>query len=104
MNHKCDGCKYKSWHREMGFASMGVCTKTTNLVEAVNNYNAEKCPYRQTKADRIRSMGDEELAELLAEGKYNNKKIDMDEICYTGMCPDGETCVGCMLKWLKKSE
>lgn len=56
----------------------------------------------ETNADKIRSMNDEELAKLLAEAKYNNKKLDMDEVCHKGMCLDGETCVGCMLKWLKK--
>ncbi len=56
----------------------------------------------ETNADKIRSMSDEELAELLAEAKYNNKEIDMGEVCHKGMCLDGETCAGCMLKWLKK--
>lgn len=55
-----------------------------------------------TRADNIRSMSDEQLAELLAQGIYNNKEIDMDEICHKGMCLDGETCAGCMLKWLQK--
>lgn len=45
MNHKCDGCKYKSEHQEMMFSPFGVCTRTTNLIEAVKNYDAEKCPY-----------------------------------------------------------
>ena len=56
----------------------------------------------RTNADIVRSMDDQELAEFIAEGKYNNKDFDMDEVCHKGMCLDGETCAGCMLKWLQK--
>ena len=45
MAHKCDGCRYKGEHQEMGFAPFGVCFKETNLVKAQQNYNAECCPY-----------------------------------------------------------
>ena len=41
--HKCDGCKYKSEHQEMGFKPFGVCTKKTDLWEAEKAYNADKC-------------------------------------------------------------
>lgn len=43
--NKCDGCKYKSEHQEMGFRPFGVCLKATNLIKAEQNYNAECCPY-----------------------------------------------------------
>lgn len=50
MKHKCDGCKYKSTHQEMGFKPFGVCRKGFDLIEAQKNYNAEKCPYeKETK-------------------------------------------------------
>ena len=50
MKHKCDGCKYKSTHQEMGFKPFGVCRKEFDLIEAQKNYNAEKCPYeKETK-------------------------------------------------------
>ncbi len=45
MAHKCDGCRYKGEHQEVGFCPFGVCTKETNLVRAEQNYNAECCPY-----------------------------------------------------------
>lgn len=45
MAHKCDGCRYKGEHQEMGFAPFGVCFKETNLAKAQQNYNAECCPY-----------------------------------------------------------
>ena len=45
MEHKCDGCKYKGEHQEMGFVPFGVCLKETNLIRAEQNYNAECCPY-----------------------------------------------------------
>ena len=44
--HKCDGCRYKGEHVEMGFKPFGVCYKETNLIEAEKNYNAETCPYK----------------------------------------------------------
>ena len=46
MKHKCDGCKYKGEHQEMGFRSFGVCLKELNIIEAERTYNAEKCPYK----------------------------------------------------------
>lgn len=45
--HKCDGCRYKGEHHEMGFRPFGVCYKETNLIEAEKNYNAETCPYKR---------------------------------------------------------
>lgn len=45
MPHKCDGCRYKGEHQEMGFRPFGVCFKETNLIKAEQNYNAECCPY-----------------------------------------------------------
>lgn len=65
MAHKCDGCRYKGEHQEMMFRPVGVCNRGTNLVEAVQNYEAEKCPYKKTNGDRIRAMPDEELAKVL---------------------------------------
>jgi hypothetical protein len=65
MAHKCDGCKYKGEHQEMMFRPFGVCNRGANLLEAVQNYEAKKCPYKKTNADRIRAMSDEELAKML---------------------------------------
>lgn len=65
--HKCDGCRYKGEHQEMMFRPMGVCNRGANLVEAVQNYEAEKCPYKKTNGDRMRGMSDIELAEFLAD-------------------------------------
>ena len=45
MTHKCDGCRYKGEHQEMGFVPFGVCLKETNLIRAEQIYNAECCPY-----------------------------------------------------------
>lgn len=45
MVHKCDGCRYKGEHQEMGFVPFGVCLKETNLIKAEQLYNAECCPY-----------------------------------------------------------
>lgn len=93
MNHKCNGCKYKGQHQEMMFSPMGVCLRETNLIEAVKNYNAEKCPYKKTNADRMRSMNDEELAEWLV---YKVKCTG----CNAENC-DEEFCLNLMNEWIK---
>lgn len=43
--HKCDRCKYKGEHQEMGFRPVGVCLMEHNLVKAVLAYDAPKCPF-----------------------------------------------------------
>ena len=48
-NHKCNGCKHKGEHQEMGFRSFGVCTKELNLIDSEKSYNAEKCPYNNAE-------------------------------------------------------
>ena len=94
--HKCDGCRYKGEHQEMMFRPMWVCNRGANLVEAVQNYEAEKCPFKKTNADRIRAMSDEELAELLADDdracppKHRNCRKYIDR------------CDGCWLEWLQQ--
>lgn len=47
-----------------------------------------------SNADRIRAMTDEELARFIM-----GETVDY---CHIGLCLDGETCVGCMLKWLQQ--
>lgn len=50
MSHKCDGCQFKGEHQEMGFRPMGVCKKRADLIEAIEFYEAEKCPFDETKS------------------------------------------------------
>ena len=60
---------------------------------------ASFCEYRmkkQTNADRIRDMTDEELAEFLADAAA--------DYCHVGLCKDGETCRICCLRWLQMTE
>ncbi len=87
MAHKCDGCRYKGEHQEMMFRPFGVCTRELNLVEAEKAYNAEKCPYKKTNADRIRAMTDEELEAFLVD-------VDLDKV--------GSPFITEWGKWLKK--
>lgn len=53
MSHKCDGCKYKGEHREMGFKSFGVCLREIDLIQAEKNYNMEYCPYKNFNKENI---------------------------------------------------
>lgn len=73
-----------------------------NLYTEISNY-AEKCkdfkPKKQTNADRIRSMSDEELADFIRE---------LNEVCLAGAgkvdCSKNEECIDCkgvVLKWLQ---
>lgn len=55
-------------------------------------------PPKQTNADRIRAMTDEELAEFLWNVDHNG----LDEFCNKNPCPPNESCTECMLEWLKK--
>lgn len=60
---------------------------------------------RQTNADRIRAMTDEELAELI--GDNIDCSICKKEVFETATCPglltaDGKDCYGCWLDWLRK--
>lgn len=46
MAHKCDGCRYKGEHQEMGFRAFGVCFREHNLIEAEKAYKADVCPHK----------------------------------------------------------
>ena len=74
--HKCDGCSYKGEHHEMMFRPLGVCNRGANLLEAIKNYEAEKCPYQKTNGERIRAMSDAELADFL-ESTHTNMAIKL---------------------------
>lgn len=67
MAHKCDGCRYKGEHQEMMFRPMGVCTRELNLLDAIKNYEAEKCPYKKTNYDVVISLPPEKLAERISD-------------------------------------
>lgn len=99
MKHKCDGCRYKGEHQEMGFRPFGVCTKELNLRDAEAAYNSDNCPYQLTNGDMIRKMSDKELAEFLNAG------IVCDMCIYSESCTepfDGKVCFDGVLKWLKQ--
>ena len=67
-------------------------------MEDVKNYppylDYPKPHKAQTNADRIRAMTDEELARFFIG--------DSPNYCHTGLCLDGETCIGCFLEWLQQ--
>lgn len=47
--HKCEGCKYRGEHQEMGFRPVGVCHMEHNLLMAIRAYNATECPFKNAK-------------------------------------------------------
>lgn len=106
MKHKCDGCKYKSEHQEMGFKPFGVCRKGFDLVEAQRHYNAEKCPYKRTNFERIKTkisnMDIEEFIDFCGGDSRVNILCDFihDERCH---CREhkGYSCGDCIREYLE---
>lgn len=76
MIHKCDGCRYKGEHQEMGFAPFGVCLKETNLIKAEQNYKAECCPFI---VDAYAEGTAEELQKTLDDLKGSTKTDDLQK-------------------------
>lgn len=76
MKHKCDGCRYKGEHQEMGFAPFGVCFKETNLMQAQQNYDAECCPYI---VDVYTKGTSEEVKEVLEDLKGKSEAEDFEK-------------------------
>ena len=61
-------------------------------------------PYKpQTRADKIRSMSDEELAEFLSFGLVPIKICDLCEkiVASESACNDN-SCIKALMKWLKE--
>jgi hypothetical protein len=83
---------------------MGVCTRESNLVDAIKNYEAEKCPYKKTNADLIRTMTDEELAELFVEVRIGMVTSILKTIAIPWEQPEGlkELTVKEELEWLQE--
>lgn len=92
MDHKCEGCRYKGYHQEMMFKPMPVCNRATNLLEAIQNYEAPRCPYPKEKSYTI-----EEIAQKICESY---------EECTEGVCPGFDYCdvrkKNGILEWLRK--
>ena len=60
MVHKCEGCRYKGVHQEMGFCGTPVCTKAVSLEYAAKAYAAKKCPYKiVSTADKLKQAIDD---------------------------------------------
>ena len=107
--HKCDGCRYKGEYHEMMFRPVPVCNRGANLLEGIKNYEAEKCPYQKTNADRIRAMSDEELAEKLycftdidCKIPYCKNLAECEKMLDTEDGVPVEKCKRCLLEWLQK--
>lgn len=81
---------------EIGIVADEVSSNIIELAKAVRPV---------TRADKIRSMTDEELAELIGNAKYKGSMVDMDDICGKGTrCPEDKNCVKCILNWLRQEE
>ena len=68
------------------------------------------CKKPKTNADRIRSMSDEELAELFYQFeslsdklKYCKNKTECEDILDEGTIPDN-MCKKCLVEWLQEAE
>lgn len=73
--HKCDGCRYKGEHVEMGFKPFGVCYKETNLIEAEKAYKADVCPYKQNEDREIKTPYDAIISKVERELRGEEKPV-----------------------------
>lgn len=81
--NKCNGCKYASEHQEMGFRPFGVCTKTTNLIEAVKAYNSETCSYESELKEKLKIINLDKFIKKEPEiEKLITKEINEDGVIY----------------------
>lgn len=87
----------------------GLCSKYS--ADGIISYCVQgPCPHETpSRADRIRAMSDEELAELLnriAEGesapRYCRNLPERDENLETDKLIPLERCLGCLLHWLQQ--
>lgn len=76
MDHKCDGCRYKGEHQEMGFVPFGVCLKEKSLIKAEQNYKAECCPYI---ADAYAEGTAEELQKVVEDLRSKTEAEDFQK-------------------------
>lgn len=75
-----DGCKVKEYN--------AICP-LTNMATPVTEY-------RMTNGDRIRSMGDEELADMI--NNFDICSLRTNEECRISYC---SVCSQCVLDWLR---
>ena len=73
--------------------------------EQMMRYIQEHAPKIPTNADRLRSMSDEELAQMLNNG-LDSKYCTNDPTCGDLLDTDGgipeEKCIACALRWLRQ--
>lgn len=92
---KMYGKEYIRYHYNKLAELNGSINSTCNCQHNSNSRDNEpccRCDSRQTNADRIRNMSDEELADILFDNCF--------EVMHTDRCPVG-TCKKCILEWLQ---
>ena len=97
MEHDgCVGCKYESQSRHLEPCISCDGTKMGDHYKRI------------THGDKIRSMSDEEIAELLYqfeslsdELKFSKNKADCDKILNDGKEIPDNMCKGCLVEWLQ---
>ena len=76
-----------------------ICTEVScEYFIPYKHCKAEKCVKKQTNADSLRQMTDEELAHWIVEMKITGCPEDQ----ISTMWCDDMSCVDCWLEWLKK--
>ena len=78
-NHKCNGCRYKGEHQEMGFVPFGVCLLEHNLIQAEKNYNAEKCPF-MTNGEDIKEALQSVAEEMNKDDQKEKVEFSKDDL------------------------
>ena len=97
VNRRCkEDCYWYEEEHDMG-ATIPFC-KLRKGLDPIEYEDCAKCEkyhskYKRTNADRIRSMTDEELADVIAEG-FCSGRLDK--------CDNYKRCTDCTLDWLKE--
>lgn len=79
IDHKCNGCRYKGEHQEMGFVPFGVCLLEHNLIQAEKNYNAEKCPF-MTNGEDIKEAIQSVAEEIYKDNQKEKVELSKDDL------------------------
>ena len=81
----------------------GVCTKSA--CDGCEDYHGTGGKWVATRADLIRAMGDEELAQLLYNLDFAGYCSNMPECGQLLDTEEGipeEKCIGCLISWLRQ--
>lgn len=102
-NKKCDNCDLCYMQGTVGEHIEAIEVAIQALEKLKDNEPCCRCDSKQTNADRIRNMSDEELTSVLFDSCIES--MNLEECPYSGEESNNnkirENCKKCILKWLQ---